>query len=195
MIWTLTRWRLRHNNKKSSDPTTGSKFPIGELRNSIGRSRSLTNLSSNFSSCDPNWISYWKPRSALIVMFPNSFFTRGSGNLTKGRVAIKKTDEFSEKFQRGGGGGSFPIQKFILQIFAIINGSSVMYSGKIAHILWPPPSFSENHIAEFMTKVPFIMAKICNINFWIGNDPPPFGTFPKIHPFWSYISHIHFHPH
>ena len=29
------------------------------------------------------------------------------------------------------------------------------------------------------------MSKICNINFWIGNDPPaPFGTFPKIHPFW-----------
>ena len=24
-----------------------------------------------------------------------------------------------------------------------------------------------------MTEVPFIMAKICNINFWIGNDPPP----------------------
>ena len=37
-----------------------------------------------------------------------------------------------------------------------------------------------------MTEVPFIMAKICNINFWIGNDPPsPFGTFPKIHPFWE----------
>ena len=26
--------------------------------------------------------------------------------------------------------------------------------------------------------------EICNKNFWIGNDPPPFGTFPKIHPFW-----------
>ena len=38
-----------------------------------------------------------------------------------------------------------------------------------------PPSFSESHIAvfpEFMTEEPFIMAKICNINFWIGNDPP-----------------------
>ena len=39
-----------------------------------------------------------------------------------------KKDDFLEKFQ--GGGGSFPIQKFMLQIFAIINGSSVMYSGK-----------------------------------------------------------------
>ena len=31
------------------------------------------------------------------------------------------------------------------------------------------------------------MSKICNINFWIENDPhptPPFGTFPKTHPFW-----------
>ena len=35
-----------------------------------------------------------------------------------------------------------------------------------------------------MTEVSSIMAKICNINFWIENDPPPFGTFPKIHPFW-----------
>ena len=36
-----------------------------------------------------------------------------------------------------------------------------------------------------MTEVSSIMAKICNINFWIENDPPPpFGTFPKIHQFW-----------
>ena len=37
-----------------------------------------------------------------------------------------------------------------------------------------------------MTEVSSIMAKICNINFWIENDPTPFGTFPKIHPFWMY---------
>ena len=38
-----------------------------------------------------------------------------------------------------------------------------------------------------MTEVSSIMAKICNINSWIENDPPPppFGTFPKIHPFWK----------
>ena len=34
-------------------------------------------------------------------------------------------DEFSEKFQKGGG-GSFSIQKFILQIFAIIDDTLVM---------------------------------------------------------------------
>ena len=52
----------------------------------------------------------------------------------------------------------------------------------------PPPSFSENHIAvffpEFMTEEPFIMAKICNLNFLIGNAPAPLGTFPKIHTFF-----------
>ena len=36
-----------------------------------------------------------------------------------------------------------------------------------------------------MLKKPNLRSKICNINFWIGNyPPPPFGTFPKIHPFW-----------
>ena len=50
--------------------------------------------------------------------------------------------------------------------------------------LIPPPSFSENHVAlffpEYMTEEAFIMAKICNINFWIGNDhPPPLELFQK----------------
>ena len=38
----------------------------------------------------------------------------------------------------------------------------------------------------FMQKKPYLKSKICNINFWIENvpPPPPFGTFPKIHPFW-----------
>ena len=34
-------------------------------------------------------------------------------------------------------------------------------------------------------KALFKGPKICNINFWIENDPPPpFDTFPKIHPIW-----------
>ena len=38
-----------------------------------------------------------------------------------------------------------------------------------------------------MTEVSSIMAKICNIIFWIENDPPPlFDTFPKMNPFWYY---------
>ena len=43
--------------------------------------------------------------------------------LALGMPTSSKTDEFSEKFQRG---GSFSIQKFILQIFAIIDDTSVM---------------------------------------------------------------------
>ena len=35
--------------------------------------------------------------------------------INKGKDGVSKTDEFSEKFQKGGG-GSFPIQKFMLQI-------------------------------------------------------------------------------
>ena len=41
-----------------------------------------------------------------------------------GTPTPSKTDEFSEKFHRGG--GSFSIQKFMLQIFAIIDDTSVM---------------------------------------------------------------------
>ena len=36
------------------------------------------------------------------------------------------------------------------------------------------------HAQKALFKIP----KICNINFWVENDPPPFGTFPKIHPIW-----------
>ena len=54
--------------------------------------------------------------------------------------------------------------------------------------LIPPPHFRKimlRFFPEYMTKEAFIMVKICNINFWIGNaPPPPFGTFPKIHHFW-----------
>ena len=48
--------------------------------------------------------------------------------------------------------------------------------------LTPPLVFGKLHcrfFPEFMTKVPFIMAKICNIIFWIGNDPPPFWNFSE----------------
>ena len=45
-----------------------------------------------------------------------------------GKHRTSKTDEFLEKFRRGG--VSFSIQKFMLQIFAIIKGTSVMNFGK-----------------------------------------------------------------
>ena len=56
-------------------------------------------------------------------------------SLPLGKDGPTKTDEFLEKFQRGG--GPFPIQKFMLQIFAIINASSVMYSEKKAQHDFP----------------------------------------------------------
>ena len=40
-----------------------------------------------------------------------------------GKDGISKSDEFLEKFQKGGEGGSFPIQKFILQILDLQIGS------------------------------------------------------------------------
>ena len=49
------------------------------------------------------------------------------------------------------------------------------------------PSFSEIR-NYFFGKVYLISSvwrsKICNVNFWIQNDPSHLGTFPKIHPFW-----------
>lgn len=59
--------------------------------------------------------------------FPLLFLSKGERFL--GTKRNTKTDEISEKFRRGDG-GSFSIQKFILQIFAIINSTSVMNSGK-----------------------------------------------------------------
>ena len=39
---------------------------------------------------------------------------------------------------------------------------------------------------KFTTKIyRFETKKICNVIFWIGNDPPPFGSFPKKHPNWG----------
>ena len=72
-------------------------------------------------------------------------------------------DEFSEKFQRGG--GSFSIQKFILQIFAIIDDTSVM-------------NFRKNLQYNFPKNE--------------GGGQWPFGTFPKIHPFWKGNASLNF---
>ena len=57
-----------------------------------------------------------------------------------------------------GGGGSFSIQKFMLQIFAIIDDTSVMnFRKKLQH----------------------------NFPTMRGGGQRPFETFPKIHPFWK----------
>ena len=42
---------------------------------------------------------------------------------SKGRLGVPLSMNFWKSSKGGGGGGSFPIQKFMLQIFAIINAS------------------------------------------------------------------------
>ena len=56
--------------------------------------------------------------------------------------------------------------------------------GKVPNGLWPPAPliFGKlfcNFFPKFMTEVSSIMAKICNIIFWIENDPPPLELFRK----------------
>ena len=64
----------------------------------------------------------------------NQLGLRFSPDLSKGRMASPKVMNFWKSSKRG---GSFPIQKFMLQIFAIINAYSVMYSGKKAQHHFP----------------------------------------------------------
>ena len=48
-----------------------------------------------------------------------------------------------------------------------------------------PLIFGKSYCNFFLKFMSSIVAEICNIIFWIENDPPSFGTFPKIHPYWS----------
>ena len=43
----------------------------------------------------------------------------------------------------------------------------------------PPTHKIEKLKLKFMTEVSSIMAKICNINFWIENDHPPLWNFSE----------------
>ena len=54
--------------------------------------------------------------------------------------------------------------------------------GKVPNGLWhPSPPHFQKIILQFFPKKP--CSKICNINFWIENDPlPPIVTFPKVQP-------------
>ena len=74
----------------------------------------------------------------------------------KGRPTFPKRMNFRKSSE--GGGGSFSIHKFILQIFAIIDDTPVM-------------NFGEKKLQYDFPKM--------------RGGQRPFGTFPKIHPFWS----------
>ena len=66
--------------------------------------------------------------------------------------------------------------------------------GKVPNGLWPPPllifgklccrffkTYPENtpFVSFLCQKNPVQKSKICNKNFWIGNDPPPVWNFSK----------------
>ena len=103
----------------------------------------------------------------LFFLAP-TFVTSGckwNGAITLERIFHLPKRE-ADPFQNGwifgkvprGGGGSFSIQKFMLQIFAIIDDTSVM-------------NFRKNLQHNFPKMR--------------GGGQRPFGTFPKIHPFWK----------
>ena len=76
---------------------------------------------------------------------------------------LSKMDEFSEKFQRGGGGGG-EIQS------AFFKECSQYNFDKKKHTVNPEITLLyQFHAQKALLEVP----KICNINFWIENDPPP----------------------
>ena len=69
------------------------------------------------------------------------------------------------------------------------NSKTDEFSEKFQTAFDPPPSFSENHIAifsEIHDRSIVYSGKNLQYKFldWKWPPPPPFGTFPKIHPFW-----------
>ena len=103
--------------------------------------------------------------SGFFPLSPLKYHLSSSSSKTKGRVTLPKRMNFWKSSKR-------PLTLPHLQQF----------NREIAwrHTLKRP------FCIIFMLKKPYLRSKICNINFWIGNDlpHPPFGTFPTIHPFW-----------
>ena len=73
-------------------------------------------------------------------------------NYVLGTHSPSKTDEFSEKFQTA------------------FDPPHPLIFGKLCCNFFP----------KFMTEVSSLMAKICNINFWIENDPLPLRNFSEV---------------
>ena len=57
--------------------------------------------------------------------------------------------------------------------WTVKDGSWMNFRKSSKRPLTPLPSFSENCIAYFFPKKPWLKSKICNIIFWIENDPHP----------------------
>ena len=84
-----------------------------------------------------------------------------------GKPTPSKTDEFSEKFQRGvvglGGGGHFQSKNLCCKIWTFKQGYLTM---KLIQ--------SNSQFKKIATQ----------LSENEGGGQRPFGTFPKIHPFW-----------
>ena len=123
--------------------------------------------------------------------------------IIKGRPHVSKSDEFSEKFQT-----AFdppPHFRKVTLRFSRQNCDKSAYVHMEEHlcILWsyfPWDACSTNvqhgnkvktypkrpFCITFMLKKPCLKVQILQYKFldWKWPPPPPFGTFPKIHPIW-----------
>ena len=90
-----------------------------------------------------------------------------------GKGGATKSDEFSEKFQRGGG-GIFNPKKYIADFGNFKQG---FWSMKF-HTIWP------SYLLTYMQ--PYLSLKKWQHNFpkMRGGGQRPFGIFPKNHPIW-----------
>ena len=149
----------------------------------------------------------------LLLVVLVSFFTSLAWSFTLklknilGKGPAIKSDNFLEKFQRRGG-GSFPIQKFMLQILGTLNRAFWAWNWYKRVISGFRVCFFNNCIEKNQNKTHFeegtseslyylaiippriyatiSVIKNCNIIFlkWGGWGQGPFGNFPKIHPIW-----------
>ena len=86
----------------------------------------------------------------------------------QGRAALPKRMNFWKSSKRG----SFPIQKFMLQIFAIINASQGMYSGKKAQHDFPK-------IHPFWQSRPSLSVQ-CTVLSTVLQHPTPNSSYTHI---------------
>ena len=93
----------------------------------------------------------------------------------------KKMDEFSEKFQTAFDPPPLIFGKLCSNFFLQISFSeiydAICFKGLACYCS------AKTSSQPALSKSPVKRTKICNINFWIENDPPPFGPLPKIHLF------------
>ena len=142
----------------------------------------------------------WSWGCIVFLGWCSGFLKRGKSlvlwwNILWARLPLREADPFQNGWIFGksskGGGGSFSIQKFMLQILGTLNKafwawnlykrviSDYVFSTIVLILtdtIWPMPPCINATIS---------IIKICIIIFqkW-GGSQRLFGIFPKIHPFW-----------